>query len=41
MKVFESANEPKELYIIQGADHNDTYLIGGYKYFKVIDDFIN
>lgn len=41
MKVFESANDPKQLYIIQGAGHNDTYFIGGYKYFKVIDDFIN
>ena len=40
MKVFESANDPKQLYIIKGADHNDTYLIGGYKYFEVIDNFI-
>ena len=40
MKVYESANDPKQLYIIKGADHNDTYLIGGYKYFEVIDNFI-
>jgi fermentation-respiration switch protein FrsA (DUF1100 family) len=31
--VFESAKPPKTLYVIQGADHNDTYYVGGSDYF--------
>ncbi|HJT19919.1 MAG TPA: alpha/beta hydrolase [Nitrospira sp.] len=31
--VFESAKAPKTLYVIQGANHNDTYHVGGSDYF--------
>jgi fermentation-respiration switch protein FrsA (DUF1100 family) len=31
--VFESAKPPKTLYVIQGADHNNTYHVGGSDYF--------
>jgi hypothetical protein len=32
-RLFEAAPEPKEWYAIKGADHNDTYLVGGNNYF--------
>jgi hypothetical protein len=39
-KLFEAAREPKEFYEIDGADHNDTYIIGGNEYFGVINQFL-
>jgi fermentation-respiration switch protein FrsA (DUF1100 family) len=40
-RVFAAANEPKELYLISGAHHNDTYLVGGRAYFQRWQDFIS
>jgi fermentation-respiration switch protein FrsA (DUF1100 family) len=39
-KLYAAANEPKEFYEIQGADHNDTYFIGGDDYFKRVRKFV-
>ncbi len=39
-QVFEAAKPPKEWYVIQGAGHNDTYLIGGRAYFRRLAEFI-
>jgi fermentation-respiration switch protein FrsA (DUF1100 family) len=39
-RVFAAAPEPKELYIIPGAHHNDTYLVGGRTYFERLKAFI-
>ena len=39
-QVFDAAKPPKEWYAIQGADHNDTYLIGGRAYFRGLVEFI-
>jgi fermentation-respiration switch protein FrsA (DUF1100 family) len=39
-RVFAAANSPKDLYIIPGAHHNDTYLVGGQAYFKRLKAFI-
>ncbi len=39
-KLFEAANEPKEFYEISGADHNDTYVVGGAAYFNKLLEFI-
>lgn len=39
-RLFEAANEPKEFYSIQGADHNDTYVVGGKPYFEKLTEFI-
>ncbi|MEE9165049.1 MAG: alpha/beta hydrolase [Nitrospinota bacterium] len=39
-KLFEAAPKPKEFYEIDGADHNDTYIIGGNEYFRVINQFL-
>ncbi len=40
-KLYETANEPKEFYTIQGATHNDTYIVGGEEYFDVIRRFVD
>ena len=40
-EVFEAAKPPKEWYVIPGAGHNDTYLIGGGLYFRRLTQFIH
>lgn len=39
-RLFAAANEPKTFYEIQGADHNDTYEVGGKEYFERLSRFI-
>jgi fermentation-respiration switch protein FrsA (DUF1100 family) len=39
-QLYEAAAEPKEFYDITGADHNDTYEVGGAPYFAALDAFI-
>ena len=39
-RLFQAAPEPKSFYEIPGADHNDTYLIGGQAYFQKIQETI-
>ncbi|MGA7563161.1 MAG: alpha/beta hydrolase [Desulfobaccales bacterium] len=39
-RLLAAAREPKELYIIPGAHHNDTYLVGGPAYFERLSAFI-
>jgi fermentation-respiration switch protein FrsA (DUF1100 family) len=39
-KLYSAAADPKEFYDIEGAGHNDTYLVGGGKYFSVLNRFI-
>jgi fermentation-respiration switch protein FrsA (DUF1100 family) len=39
-RVFAAASEPKELYLISGSHHNDTYLVGGPEYVRRLRDFI-
>ncbi|MBA4394366.1 MAG: hypothetical protein C0407_12515 [Desulfobacca sp.] len=39
-RLFQAAPEPKAFYEIPGADHNDTYLIGGEAYFRMIQETI-
>lgn len=39
-RVYEAAPEPKELYIIPGAHHNDTFLVGGRTYVARLKGFI-
>jgi hypothetical protein len=40
-RVFAAAPEPKELYLIPAAHHNDTYLVGGREYFARLQRFIH
>ena len=39
-QVFDAANEPKTWYMIPGAEHNDTYVVGGNPYFDCMLTFI-
>ncbi len=40
-RIFEAAGEPKEFYTIRGADHNDTYFVGGEAYLTTLARFID
>ena len=40
-ELFDAANEPKRFHVIEGADHNDTYLVGGDGYFEALRRFID
>ena len=39
-KLFEAAAPPKELHVIRGATHNDTYTVGGEDYLAVLGQFL-
>ncbi|HSD50007.1 MAG TPA: alpha/beta fold hydrolase [Candidatus Methylomirabilis sp.] len=39
-RLFEAANEPKTLYTIPGARHNDTYIVGNRPYFAAWARFL-
>ena len=40
-QVFEAAKPPKSFYLIKGADHNNTYQIGGAAYFQRWTEFVH
>jgi len=40
-RLFAAANEPKRFHLIPGADHNNTYEVGGEEYWQLWYDFIN
>ena len=40
-QVFEAARPPKSFFSIPGADHNDTYHVGGAAYFQRFAEFAN
>ena len=39
-ELFDAANEPKRFYSIEGASHNDTYVVGGDAYFEALKRFV-
>jgi uncharacterized protein len=39
-QVFEAAKPPKSFYVIKGADHNNTYHVGGRPYFQRFAEFV-
>jgi hypothetical protein len=39
-RLFAAANEPKTFYLIPGAHHNDTYIVGGDAYFAAVGRFL-
>jgi fermentation-respiration switch protein FrsA (DUF1100 family) len=39
-KLYKQAQEPKYFYPIKNAGHNDTYVIGGTKYFETLVKFV-
>ena len=38
--LYKAAHEPKKFCAIEGASHNDTYIVGGEAYFAAINEFI-
>jgi pimeloyl-ACP methyl ester carboxylesterase len=38
-QVFEAAKPPKSFHLISGADHNNTYQVGGAAYFQLFAEF--
>jgi len=39
-RLYELAAAPKELYVIRGAAHNNTYIVGGAEYLDVWKRFL-
>lgn len=39
-RLFAAANQPKAFYTIRGANHNDTYLVGGAAYWQAWQQFL-
>jgi fermentation-respiration switch protein FrsA (DUF1100 family) len=39
-RLFEIASDPKTLYVIPGAGHNDTYVTGGEAYWRAWKQFL-
>ena len=40
-ELYRAAPEPKEFVTLEGAGHNDTYLVGGQEYFKKFKEFVD
>jgi len=40
-RLFDAANDPKQLFTIEGAGHNDTYLVGGQEYVATLKRFLD
>jgi fermentation-respiration switch protein FrsA (DUF1100 family) len=38
--LYDKATSPKRFYLVEGADHNDTYWVGGEAYFQAIAGFL-
>ena len=39
-RLFDLAPEPKRLYVVPGAGHNDAYITGGEAYWREWDEFL-
>ena len=39
-ELYEAARPPKRFYVIPGAGHNDTYVIGGESYYGALESFV-
>lgn len=40
-ELYSAAPEPKEFVTLEGAGHNDTYLVGGKEYFDKFKEFVD
>jgi hypothetical protein len=40
LELYEAAPEPKEFVTLEGAGHNDTYVMGGEAYFQKLRSFV-
>lgn len=41
LKLYRTANYPKRFHTVVGGDHNNTYLVGGKKYYDAIAEFLS
>lgn len=41
LTLYKAANQPKQFCLIEGAGHNDTYIVGGQAYVDALRDFID
>ena len=39
-ELYDAANEPKRFYTIEGAAHNDTFIVGGAPYYEALRKFV-
>jgi hypothetical protein len=39
-QVFDTAHEPKQWYVVPGAEHNDVPFVGGNPYYREIMSFV-
>jgi uncharacterized protein len=39
-EVFDAARPPKSMYVVEGADHNDLYHVGGLAYLTRLKEFV-
>ena len=39
--TVDAAADPKQLYVIPGSGHNDTYVVGGEAYFATLATFVD
>jgi fermentation-respiration switch protein FrsA (DUF1100 family) len=39
-RLYRAARGPKRFYLVSGSGHNDTYVIGGFEYFRQLQDFL-
>ncbi len=39
-RLYDAAGEPKQFYVVRGAGHNDTFVVGGDAYFRMLRDFM-
>jgi uncharacterized protein len=39
-KLYDAAPEPKKLFLVPGADHNDTAVVAGWQYLQWIESFV-
>jgi hypothetical protein len=38
--LFEAADNPKYFHTVEGAGHNDTFVVGGDAYFEAFTEFV-
>ena len=39
-RLYEAAQSPKRFHLVIGSGHNDTYVVGGFEYFQLWQDFL-
>lgn len=40
-RIFDAAGEPKSFFVVPGAHHNDTSMVGGESYFRALETFFD